>query len=117
MVGGSETTRGGGAREFRKALILGIICGVTSWGATMRIVAETAGAIDRLIVRVRAAAQGEVDIAFDKGEREELPEIVDSLDRLLGRVRSSRSEARRVGKECVSTCRSRWSPSHDKKKS
>src|SRR3546814_11604592 len=23
-----------------------------------------------------------------------------------------RSEARRVGKECVSTCRSRWSPSH-----
>src|SRR3546814_13001455 len=23
-----------------------------------------------------------------------------------------RSEARRVGKECVSTCRSRWSPDH-----
>src|SRR3546814_12387115 len=27
-----------------------------------------------------------------------------------------RSEERRVGKECVSTCRSRWSPSHEKKK-
>src|SRR3546814_8516597 len=26
--------------------------------------------------------------------------------------RSSRSEERRVGKECVSTCRSRWSPYH-----
>src|SRR3546814_5461852 len=26
-----------------------------------------------------------------------------------------RSEESRVGKECVSTCRSRWSPSHDKK--
>src|SRR3546814_19175340 len=25
-----------------------------------------------------------------------------------------RSEARRVGKECVSTCRSRWSPDHSK---
>src|SRR3546814_10902906 len=24
----------------------------------------------------------------------------------------ARSEERRVGKECVSTCRSRWSPSH-----
>src|SRR3546814_16389037 len=24
-------------------------------------------------------------------------------------------EERRVGKECVSTCRSRWSPSHEKK--
>src|SRR3546814_10111225 len=35
-----------------------------------------------------------------------------------GRVRSlpgdhpTRSEERRVGKECVSTCRSRWSPYH-----
>src|SRR3546814_3868773 len=26
--------------------------------------------------------------------------------------KASRSEARRVGKECVSTCRSRWSPYH-----
>src|SRR3546814_20473561 len=26
------------------------------------------------------------------------------------------SEERRVGKECVSTCRSRWSPYHSKKK-
>src|SRR3546814_5583041 len=25
---------------------------------------------------------------------------------------AARSEERRVGKECVSTCRSRWSPSH-----
>src|SRR3546814_3092525 len=27
-------------------------------------------------------------------------------------VRNIRSEERRVGKECVSTCRSRWSPYH-----
>src|SRR3546814_12989597 len=27
-----------------------------------------------------------------------------------------RSDERRVGNECVSTCRSRWSPDHDKKK-
>src|SRR3546814_15845379 len=27
-------------------------------------------------------------------------------------VPTSRSEERRVGKECVSTCRYRWSPSH-----
>src|SRR3546814_3197490 len=29
---------------------------------------------------------------------------------------SERSEERRVGKECVSTCRYRWSPYHSKKK-
>src|SRR3546814_20839215 len=27
-------------------------------------------------------------------------------------VKTQRSEERRVGKECVSTCRSRWSPYH-----
>src|SRR3546814_17318128 len=31
-------------------------------------------------------------------------------------VSSPRSEERRVGKECVSTCSSRWSPYHSKKK-
>src|SRR3546814_18606149 len=30
----------------------------------------------------------------------------------LGIPRELRSEERRVGKECVSTCRSRWSPYH-----
>src|SRR3546814_12672147 len=35
---------------------------------------------------------------------------------LLGDFRLTRSEERRVGKECVSTCRSRWSPDHSKKK-
>src|SRR3546814_1428045 len=29
-----------------------------------------------------------------------------------GEAGKSRSEERRVGKECVSTCRSRWSPYH-----
>src|SRR3546814_19774410 len=39
------------------------------------------------------------------------------IDHLFGRhhqfeQRRKRSEGRRRGKECVSTCRSRWSPSH-----
>src|SRR3546814_11384545 len=32
-----------------------------------------------------------------------------------GKDDQQRSEERRVGKECVSTCRSRWSPYHYKK--
>src|SRR3546814_17036198 len=31
-------------------------------------------------------------------------------------ILGKRSEERRVGKECVSTCRSRWSPNNSKKK-
>src|SRR3546814_13354757 len=38
------------------------------------------------------------------------------LPRFSGRRFRHRSEERRVGKECVSTCRSRWSPYHEKQK-
>src|SRR3546814_12322558 len=33
-----------------------------------------------------------------------------------GAASQGRSEERRVGKECVSTCRSRWSPYHEQQK-
>src|SRR3546814_12307227 len=33
----------------------------------------------------------------------------------ISAAKYTRSEERRVGKECVSTCRSRWSPYHEKK--
>src|SRR3546814_4236022 len=39
-----------------------------------------------------------------------VPEV-DSVFGKAGRA-ETRSEERRVGKECVSTCRSRWSPYH-----
>src|SRR3546814_6528355 len=36
-----------------------------------------------------------------------------STSGLIGNIgQANRSEERRVGKECVSTCRSRWSPYH-----
>src|SRR3546814_13443003 len=48
-------------------------------------------------------------------------EIVDEHDQsdtefFQGFLKGVRSEERRVGKECVSTCRSRWSPYHSKHK-
>src|SRR3546814_14951182 len=39
-----------------------------------------------------------------------------ALARRPARARKRRSEERRVGQECVSTCRSRWSPYHYKQK-
>src|SRR3546814_11677104 len=52
--------------------------------------------------------------AFDGGALADL--TADDLARLLKGISAHRSEERRVGKECVSTCRSRWSPYHSKKK-
>src|SRR3546814_19876342 len=48
------------------------------------------------------------DIALD-GRKSPIHTIADLDFRELD---FSRSEERRVGKECVSTCRSRWSPDH-----
>src|SRR3546814_14594382 len=39
-----------------------------------------------------------------------------SKDLVAAALQLPRSEERRVGQECVSTCRSRWSPYHSKKK-
>src|SRR3546814_7788957 len=38
--------------------------------------------------------------------------VLPALDIPISRTGVERSEERRVGKECVSTCRSRWSPDH-----
>src|SRR3546814_15045734 len=56
---------------------------------------------------------GVIDIAVDDvGHR-----IANHLPpQFVGRTGDERSEERRVGKEVVSTCRSRWSPYHEKKK-
>src|SRR3546814_11644480 len=43
---------------------------------------------------------------YDQADPAGLRRILEAL------VALSRSEERRVGKECVSTCRSRWSPYH-----
>src|SRR3546814_14766916 len=40
------------------------------------------------------------------------PQVVALKHLQVENDRDARSEERRVGKECVSTCRSRWSPYH-----
>src|SRR3546814_18905518 len=74
---------------------------------------------------VREVARGEAMERIDRLQ-EEVARIARLLGDLAGQrglpgtpadhgVRGERSEERRVGKECVSTCRSRWSPYHSKK--
>src|SRR3546814_18819356 len=75
----------------------------------------------------RLARQLQTDPDRRRGERQQqepegrprLPVVAGDelrVDRLGEPARILRSEERRVGKECVSTCRSRWSPYHSKKK-
>src|SRR3546814_11433123 len=64
-------------------------------------------------VAATLGAFGEVDAApFGGGLTEQQRGAAGRVDF----VAMVRSEERRVGKECVSTCRSRWAPDHEKKK-
>src|SRR3546814_4386805 len=54
--------------------------------------------------------------AFRNHRLQSTAELRAKLGRVSAGAYASRSEERRVGKECVSTCRSRWAPYHEKKK-
>src|SRR3546814_17001963 len=60
-----------------------------------------------------------IDMEEGKNQRAVEQRLRDALhfDRARVQMGKIRSEERRVGKECVSKCRSRWSPYHYKKKS
>src|SRR3546814_13879250 len=49
---------------------------------------------------------------FPIRDQEHAPQAVRTGRAIQIQCRARRTEERRVGKECVSTCRSRWSPYH-----
>src|SRR3546814_14568616 len=59
---------------------------------------------------VRAGGQGTAYLVLRIDRQGAVEDVV--VERVNLSVYASRSEERRVGKECVSTCRSRWSPYH-----
>src|SRR3546814_19870430 len=71
------------------------------------------------IARYFGVPESELGGSSDDGSAATLPEafvLVPRFDVGASAGPGSRSEERRVGKECVSTCRSRGSPEHSKKK-
>src|SRR3546814_11295936 len=68
--------------------------------------------VDQAVVSTKLPRLDIVPATQDlSGAEVELVDVDQRMHRLDGR-----SEERRVGKECVSTCRSRWSPYREKKK-
>src|SRR3546814_12114105 len=72
--------------------------------------------LDQLVAVFDAIEIDMRDGQIDLGRRIGLNDREGRARRLAQKPPSLRSEERRVGKECDSTCRSRWSPYHYKKK-
>src|SRR3546814_15047602 len=68
------------------------------------------------LVQISATRDGDrVQLRIDDEGPGVPPEAREAIFRRFHSIRpagEARSEERRVGKECVSTCRSRWSPYH-----
>src|SRR3546814_4472571 len=92
-------------RHTRCALVTGVqTCALPIYASVGAGYVEQSGA--QSVIRVPGNATGEADlsgiiVAFRAGTPVRIADVADV-----------RSEERRVGKECVRTCRSRWSPYH-----
>src|SRR3546814_10616796 len=81
------------------------VCSSDLWAISLDGSPAIIGSI-RLAILQRAISQG------SKPNTESYKRAQFGLRPYAVPARGKRSEARRVGKECVSTCRSRWSPYH-----
>ena len=63
-----------------------------------------------IVIMVLVLSSAETAFSIVKGDN--LERLVQSRSAGARRLESLRSEERRVGKECIAVCRSRWSPYH-----
>src|SRR3546814_11570459 len=90
-----------GLRELRRQLS----------GLTSTVLSSSGGPATLAEIGVRTQRDGTLAVDTDR-LNSILASDPDGVEALFNPGQSSRSEERRVGKECVSTCRSRWSPYH-----
>src|SRR3546814_17570053 len=82
------------------------------------VAADRLGGVDRFLRRARDAPGRDCNAVIGKQLLRlvfveiHVGSVRGKTGRPLAGPRAARSEERRVGKECVSTCRSRWSPYH-----
>src|SRR3546814_14502949 len=100
----SSGTAVGRARQIAETYAPGKVVNMMAVGSSQQVLLEV-----RFSEMLRSAAkQIGVSSAFSSDSGKFLGSTGSSVSLLA----DERSEERRVGKDCVSTCRSRWSPDH-----
>src|SRR3546814_6295321 len=110
------------AYEMRISDCSSDVCSSDLQGVEAQTVANCYTAIELGVEVVPVLNKMDLPSADPEGARQEVEDVIgiDASDAILCSAKTGmgiddileRSEERRVGKECVSTCRSRWSPYH-----
>src|SRR3546814_17873418 len=91
-------------------LVLGLGC-TRAHASAFQLTEQNASGLGNGYAGSAAIAENASTIYFNPAGMTRLPGVNVSLG-AVSVTTKFRSEERRVGKECVSTCRSRWSPYH-----
>src|SRR3546814_15029875 len=105
---------------MRKAIFPGGGLGTRFLPATKSMPKEMLTVVDKPLIQYavdEARDAGIEELIFITGRgktaiEDHFDHAYELQDMLAARGKEERSEERRVGKECVGTCRSRWSPYH-----
>src|SRR3546814_16621748 len=77
-------------------------------GERLRTLADRAGSQDKSLAAIQAATDNIRQLMIEAACGNAPPEAAENIKKAWKKHGQRRPEARRVGKECVSTCRSRW---------
>src|SRR3546814_15236876 len=99
--------RRGRGRGPRPVVAAVAVVGITRIG--LAVAARVGRTACLVVAAVLERGGGGIADGIGRGPRVAIEGVLQHPRKILG---PQRSEERRVGKECVSTCRSRWSPYH-----
>ena len=78
------------------ALIPAVVCGVMCWASAERAISNTAGAIDAAIVRLTAAAKGDLDGEIPPEIGRAVPQLATAMDELFRQLGSNLDNINRL---------------------
>jgi len=78
------------------ALIPAVVCGVMCWASAERAISTTAGAIDAAIVRLTAAAKGDLDSDIPPEIGRTVPQLATAMDELFHQLGSNLDNINRL---------------------
>jgi diguanylate cyclase len=82
--------------NLSRALMPAVVCAAFSWAAAERAIGTTAAALDRAIVRLGEAAEGDLDSPIDPSIGAVVPKLADTMEQLFHQLSANLDSVHRL---------------------